>query len=59
MTGTPITPDEFRVRMKEIAVKYEAEEGHMEADKLILDLLATLGYGRGVEIFRRISKWYA
>ena len=32
MTGTPITPDEFRLRMKEIDTNHDIEEGHMEAD---------------------------
>ena len=59
MTGKPITPDEFRVRMKEIAVQHTIEEGHYEADKLMCSLLETLGYGAGVVIFRNMSRWYS
>ena len=45
--------------MKEIVVKYDAEEGHMKADDLMCSLLEELGYSRGVEIFRGMNKWYA
>ena len=58
MTGTPITPDEFRVRMKEIATNLDIEEGHMTADALMLTLLEALGYGQGVEIFVKMGKYY-
>ena len=59
MTGTPITPDEFRLLMKDIANNSDTEEAHYEADKLMLTLLETLGYGQGVDVFDKMGKWYA
>ena len=59
LTNTPITPDEFRRRMKEIKENGDQEEAHIEADQLMCSLLDTLGYGRGVATFRGMYKWYA
>lgn len=69
LTETPITPDEFRLRMKEISgdekvspygVGYiDVEESHMQADGLMSDMLTALGYGQGVKIFEKMGKWYA
>ena len=59
MTKTPITPDEFRLRMNEIEKNDDTEEAHDDADKLMCSLLETLGYGQGVVIFRCMNKWYA
>ena len=64
---TPMTPDEFRLQMKEISdgVKVESdgysdvEASHMQADGLMLDMLKELGYGQGAEIFEKMGKWYA
>ena len=59
MTKTPITPDEFRLQMKEIKENGNQEEAHIDADKLMCYLLETLGYGQGVATFRGMYKWYA
>lgn len=67
---TPIlTPEEFTKAMKDISDKlanppkyrpyYDEEDAHMEMDDLMLDLLRSLGYGDGVDIFENTNKWYA
>ena len=59
MTKPPITPDEFRVQMKEIANNGATDDAHMEADQLMCTLLEELGYGQGVELFQNMYKWYS
>ena len=69
MTNTPMTPDEFRLQMKEIRDNAElspyeggyinVEKSHMQADALMSDMLTALGYGQGVTIFEKMGKWYA
>lgn len=50
-----IAPDEFAEMMKAIAHKYydNAEECHIEMDKLMCDYLRILGYGAGIDIFEK------
>ena len=55
-----MTPDEFAEKMKKIIKEtggYE-ETFHYEADHLMCDLLVSLGYAHGVEIFLNQPKWY-
>ena len=59
-----ITPEEFARRMREIErtrkdihISEEVEQ-HLEADDLLCDVLRSLGYGEGVEIFEEMGKWY-
>jgi hypothetical protein len=35
------------------------EEGHMEADDILCELLRQLGYLEVVEEYEKIGKWYA
>ena len=53
-----MTPDEFEARMKE-AAEEDGETGHRLADELMAKLLTSLGYGKGVEVFEKMGKWYA
>lgn len=55
----PITPEEFTRRMQAIADDYDIESGHREADGFLADVLDSLGYGDGIAIYRKLSKWYA
>ncbi len=55
----PLTPDEFTRQMAEIIRSNDIEEGHMEADKLMCQVLRELGYGEGVKLFMKQSWWYA
>ena len=55
------TPHEFLKEMKSIAADKTEGDGchHLWADDLMCDLLRSLGYGEGVEVFERIYKRYA
>ena len=55
----PMTKEEFRNKMQAIADKRDIEEGHIEADDLMCELLKGLGYGEGVDIFEGMDRWYA
>jgi hypothetical protein len=60
-----MTPEEFKAAMIDLFGEYpegecyDEEDAHYEADVLMINLLAELGYGDGVELFKRASKWYA
>lgn len=67
---TAETPKIFARKMAMIAQMYDngedqarrfidEEEAHRMADKLMCDILIELGYGEGVDIFKKIPKWYA
>ena len=56
--------DKYLNRMKEVKQKYEIElddkeDAHILADKVLCDLLESLGYVEIVEEFNSIHKWYA
>jgi hypothetical protein len=56
-----MTPKEFEARMREnlSSLGFDPETAHIEADKLICDLLRSLGYGDGIDLFEEADKWYA
>lgn len=65
MTTTPLTPGEFAAKMREIMSrrgkhdgKYDPEEAHILADKLLCEVLRSLGYGEGVAVFEICKKYY-
>ena len=39
--------------------KFDAEMGHLEADRTLCDLLRLFGYEKTVEAFENLDKWYA
>jgi hypothetical protein len=55
------TPAEFAAKMREVQNKYrgDSERAHIWADDLLMELLASLGYGEGVDVFNDMDKWYA
>lgn len=58
------TPDEFENAMLEIKMKYKDESGfeedaHRDMDKLMCDLLRSLGYADGVRVYLGTKRWYA
>ena len=56
----PITPAEFEDKMKEIVNSgMEPDEAHIEADSLMMDILKSLGYEKGVQYFDAMEKWYS
>lgn len=54
------TPAEFEKEMAELKEKYgyDEEAVHDEMDKLMCEVLISLGYEKGVEIFDSTNKWY-
>ena len=61
---TYLTPEEFEKKMLGLRQKYlieldDEEEVHIYMDNLMCSLLIALGYGTGVEVFKKTKKWYA
>lgn len=54
-----MTPEEFKQTMKQIDQGKDPEGEHADADFLMEQLLIKLGYGEGIEIYRKMLKWYA
>ena len=54
-----MTPKEFADAMKKIADNGDTEYDHMDADDLMIEVLTSLGYGEGAEIFDCMDKWYS
>ena len=54
-----MTKEEFKEEMLKIADNGDPESSHYEADDLMCELLGSLGYEEGVEIFENMGKWYA
>ena len=49
----------FTKSMRAIAKRDDTEPDHIEADELMADELAKLGYEKGIAIFRKMCKWYS
>lgn len=54
-----ITPDEFANRMRKIADIGDTEGGHLDADDLMVQVLRSLGYDAGCDVYDSMRKWYA
>ena len=62
-----LTPAEFATAMAQIKCgavyahdrMYDCEDQHIDADELMCDVLRSLGYGDGIDIFDSMPKWYA
>ena len=56
-----MTPEVFAARMHAIAEKHagDTEYQHAAGDDLMLELLCSLGYQEGCEVFGAWIKWYA
>lgn len=56
----PPTPAEFEARMNAIFSKgYDPEGAHSQADDLLIETLAALGYKKGAAIFTKAERWYS
>lgn len=59
-TTRPVSDDEYAARrMKEIAAMRDPENGHIEADSLLCELLLGLGFKETVAVYKSVEKWYA
>lgn len=54
-----MTPKEFAERLKEIDKEGSIEEFHIEADKLMCEILESFGYSEGVKYFKDHERWYS
>jgi hypothetical protein len=54
-----MTPLEFADKMREASRSADIEANHSIADDLMCELLRSLGYGDGIDIFEEMDKWYA
>lgn len=54
-----VNANEFKSAMEHIDKTEDIEKGHIMADELMCDLLASLGYEEGVKIFVNMLKWYS
>lgn len=54
-----MTPEEFKNRMCELSKNDDVVYRHMGMDRLICEVLTSLGYGEGVNIFNSTYMWYA
>ena len=56
-----MSPTEFSDKMWRIKIRRDStpEYNHIDADELMCELLADLGYGEGVRYFREIERWYS
>lgn len=64
MDACPLTPEDFKEQMEEIAHSgqaryYDCEPRHRDADMLMCNVLRSLGYGDGIDVFENMGKWYA
>ena len=60
----PPSPTEFETHMLDIKKtfidkEFNLEDCHMEMDSYILEVMESLGYKAGVDVFRTTPKWYA
>lgn len=54
-----MSPDEALEKMRAIGTYTDIEEGHLEADAILIELLVSLGHRDLCEEWNRIEKWYA
>ena len=58
-----MNPKEFADKMKELSERNTGSSdicfNHMDMDDLMCEVLKSLGYNEGVEIFENTHKWYA
>lgn len=61
-----MTPEEFKKKMEELkpdpdSKSYccDVEDNHKKMDDVMCELLRSLGYGEGIDIFEAAEKWYA
>lgn len=64
MDDTPMTPEEFKQAMTDAyrywwEAEHDEEYVHHNMDDIMCDLLRSLGYGEGIDIFENTPKWYS
>lgn len=56
-----VTPETFAEQMRALdpGDRGDMERSHAAADQLMVDLLRSLGYGKAMDYFEAMTKWYA
>lgn len=54
-----MTEQEAADRIRYLAENEDTEDAHIEADRILCELLTQLGYNKVVLEFRKMHKWYA
>ena len=56
-----MTPEKFKLKMNELATSdnLDKEDRHRLMDALMCEVLRSIGYDDGIDIFEATSKWYA
>lgn len=54
-----MTCEEFTAKMLKLQQMKDVEYRHKTMDELMCKLLRQLGYGDGIAVFEKTSKWYA
>ena len=57
--GIALKPEAFKNRMLLLSSMDDEEEMHKLMDDVMCDVLRSLGYGEGVQIFLDTPKWWA
>ena len=52
-------PQEFKELMEQLENLDDPEEAHARADILMCEVLNELGYSEGIQVFEKMTKWYA
>ena len=57
----PMTPEKFKFEMNELATSssLDKEDRHRKMDALMCEVLRSIGYDDGIDIFEATNKWYA
>ncbi len=54
-----LTPEQFTAEMRRLVALNDEEQGHIQGDTIIVQLLTALGYGEGAAVFDNMDKWYS
>lgn len=56
-----LTPEQFKEEMERLEREYDGDPEYMHGagDDLMCNLLRSLGYSEGIDIYDNWTKWYA
>jgi len=59
--AVPISPEEFAQQVRKACDILDTELTHIEADRVLIKVLRSLGYGEGCDIYDEARRefWYA
>jgi len=54
-----MTRDDYLDEMQQCINNSDTEEAHIDADRILCNLLVQLGYGDVVDLWYEVEKWYS